>query len=161
MFQFIKKNYKALLAIVCILLLLLVHKYKKVNEIDLTSLATLKQVCELLNLPTAEVFPEGATEHHFSGDVSNGRGIYTVLFRPYVHTKDDYEIWKTRLKETSKQICTGGILVKQFATKGSRHCSDRWYITQQNGPDANIIVSWTDGDNEDGVGMLKLVFEMY
>lgn len=161
MLQFIKKNYKVPLAIICILILLWVHQYKKANEIDLTNLSTLNQICELLNLPMDVVFPEGATEHHFSKDVRNGRGIYTVLFRPYVHTKDDYDAWMTHLKDTSKQISTDGILVKQFSTNGSRYCSDRWYIIQQKGPDANIIVSWSDGDYEDGVGMLKMVFEMY
>ena len=90
MFYSLKKNYKVLLIASCIFLVLGIYQHKKANEIDLTKLTDLQQICEVLNLPIGVVCPDGATEHDFSAEIHQGRGLYTVAFQPYKHTKADY-----------------------------------------------------------------------
>lgn len=162
MFQFIKKNYKILLIVLCIIAFLVGYQQKKMNEIDLTKISSLQQLCDILNLPIEVVYPAGAVDCNFSSEVRLDRGFYTVTFKPYVYTIEDYDIWVSKLEEESRKICIGGILVNHSRSiGGSDFRSTTWYITQHNAPDANVKVYWSDGDIEDDIGILRLVFEMY
>ena len=161
MFSLLKKHGKLLFILFCILLTIAIYHDRRVQKAALTGFTDLQQVCEILNLSMTDVCPEGAVEHDFSAEVHQGRGLYTVEFRPSQYTKADYETWMTGLKDASRQVSIGGKLLKVLPSQGTYSCSTRWYLVQQHGPDANVIVSWDDGDFYDGFGTLEVVFELY